>query len=202
MFGDVAHGSALFIIGLYIMFSDLGLKKETRPIFALRYLILLMAFFSVYAGVIYNDFMGVKMYNFTSCYEGETVTGSVDNVVTSTIANRKPNCVYPVGFDHIWGFSRNEITFENSFKMKFSIIIGFLQMTLGIIFKGWNSLYFGNYIEFIFEFIPQICFMSAIFGYMCLCIIIKWLTDWTDRTPPSIINIFTSLTSTVGMLLT
>lgn len=106
---------------------------------------------------------------------------------------KKNDCVYPVGLDHVWGYAKNEITFENSFKMKFSIIIGFLQMMLGILFKGWNAVYFGRIAEFIFEFIPQVLFMTSVFGYMCLCIVIKWLTDWTGRTPPSIINIFTSL---------
>jgi len=196
MFGDVAHGSALFLIAWWVARSDLYKTKQGRVIFKLRYILLLMGFFSVYCGFIYNDFMGIKMFNGKSCYVEEVTVDN--NGKSKDIYVRRPNCVYPVGFDSVWGNAKNEISFENSFKMKFSIIIGFLQMSLGIIFKGWNNLYFGNYVEFIFEFIPQILFMSSIFGYMCFCIIVKWLTDWTNRDPPSIINIFTSLTSLVG----
>lgn len=38
--------------------------------------------------------------------------------------------------------------------MKLSIIVGVIHMTLGIFLKGANTIYFRNYIDFIFEFIP------------------------------------------------
>ena len=59
-----------------------------------------------------------------------------------------------------------------------------------LIFLGANFLYDGKYIEFFLEFIPQIVFFLSTFGYMVLCIVIKWLTNWEGRTPPSIITIF------------
>ncbi len=125
MFGDVAHGLVLFCVGLAVARSDLGSKPATKPIFDLRYLFLMMGFFSVYCGLIYNDFMGVKMYNADSCYVHKR-----DQFV------RKKDCTYPLGFDHVWGMSKNEISFANSFKMKFSIIFGFVHMMIGIFFKG------------------------------------------------------------------
>lgn len=209
MFGDVAHGLALFLIAVYVASSKMYKSKDLRPLYKIRYLLLLMGFFSVYCGFIYNDFLGVKMYNYRSCYdEGHSAPehnlSTSNNTTTETreIMIKRSQCTYPVGFDHVWGFAKNEITFENSFKMKFSIIVGFLQMMLGIVFKGWNAIYFWRYIEFIFEFIPQVIFMTAIFGYMCLLIIVKWLTDWTGRDPPSIINVFTSLTNLVAKVVT
>ena len=125
MFGDVAHGFVLFVIGVFIANSDLGNDPKTKGIYALRYLILMMGFFSVFCGFLYNDFMGIKMVNFKSCYyeAGENFA-------------RRDDCVYPVGFDHVWGLARNEISFENSFKMKFSIIFGFFHMMIGIFYKG------------------------------------------------------------------
>lgn len=137
MFGDVGHGLALFLIALYITTSNLYLIKEGKMIYKIRYLLLLMGFFSVYCGFIYNDFVGVKMYNAASCYISDEVSDS--GVDRREVIHKVSNCVYPVGLDHVWGFSKNEISYENSFKMKFSIIVGFLQMMLGIIFKG-NSL--------------------------------------------------------------
>jgi len=48
----------------------------------------------------------------------------------------------------------NELTFMNSYKMKLAVIIGVIHMTFGIILKGINAVYFKNWIDFIFEFIP------------------------------------------------
>ena len=88
------------------------------------------------------------------------------------------NCTYPFGIDPKWYVASNELTFFNSFKMKFAVIAGVLQMMMGIFLKGMNSLYFGNKIDFVFEFIPQIVFMSLLFGYMNIMIFIKWATDY------------------------
>lgn len=59
--------------------------------------------------------------------------------------------------------------------MKISVILAILQMSLGIIMKGLNSLYFRRMIDFIFEFIPQIILLLALFGWMDVLIIGKWL---------------------------
>ena len=79
--------------------------------------------------------------------------------------------------------------------MKFSIIVGVLQMLLGITIKLINAIYFKNYVDVFFEAIPQLVFMTLIFGYMAICIVIKWLTDWTNRNPVSIIQLFIEFTS-------
>jgi V-type H+-transporting ATPase subunit a len=63
-------------------------------------------------------------------------------------------------------------------------------MSLGILMKAANSIYFRKFIDFFFEFIPQIVLMLALFGYMDMLIIIKWLTDYDngESNPPSIIT--------------
>ena len=95
--------------------------------------------------------------------------------------------------DPIWYRSTQEISVMNSFKMKTSVILGVLQMLLGTLLKGLNNIYFKNYLSFIFVVITQICLMLALFGFMDLMIIVKWLTDWSklDKTmnnAPGIIN--------------
>jgi vacuolar-type H+-ATPase subunit I/STV1 len=99
--------------------------------------------------------------------------------------------------------SNNEITFMNSYKMKISIIIGVCHMMSGLFLKGLNAIYFGASLDFFFEFIPQVLFLGGIFGYMCVLIIVKWLTNWDGQTPPQIINIFTNFTTVIdgGVLL-
>lgn len=47
--------------------------------------------------------------------------------------------------------------------------------------KGANAVHYGSHIDFIFEFLPQLIFLTLLFGFMDLMIIIKWLTDYTGR---------------------
>jgi V-type H+-transporting ATPase subunit a len=56
--------------------------------------------------------------------------------------------------------------------------------------KGSNALYRRSMLDFVFEFLPQIIILIAMFGYMDLMIVIKWLTDWEGRTAyaPSVIG--------------
>lgn len=60
--------------------------------------------------------------------------------------------------------------------MKLSVIFAILQMSLGILMKGINSIYFRKYLDFMFEFIPQIILLLALFGWMDALIIGKWAT--------------------------
>jgi len=184
MFGDIGHGGLIFILSLYLCFnknqilkSDSILKEGIRY----RYILLLMGFFSFYCGLIYNDFMALPLTLFESCYVNDPI---------KKVAHKKPQCVYPLGIDPKWYAATNDLTFLNSFKMKWSVIVGVIQMTLGIILRGINNLYFNDYSGFLFEFIPQLIFMSVLFGYMIIMIYIKWATDYSNNTQnaPSIIS--------------
>lgn len=64
-------------------------------------------------------------------------------------------------------------------------------MLFGIVLKGMNALYFNLPMDLLFEFIPQIIFLSILFGYMNVMIFIKWSTDWSQDTSqaPSIISL-------------
>jgi len=41
--------------------------------------------------------------------------------------------------------------------------------------------------------IPQILFFTLLFGYMDFLIVYKWLKDWTNLAPPSIITTLINL---------
>ena len=62
--------------------------------------------------------------------------------------------------------------------MKFAVIIGVIQMMLGIVLKGFNAKYFNSLLDFVFEFLPQIIFMSVTFVYMDFMIFYKWTIDF------------------------
>jgi V-type H+-transporting ATPase subunit a len=63
-------------------------------------------------------------------------------------------------------------------------------MSMGIVVKGLNAYYKKNMVDFVSEFIPQLLLMLALFGYMDILIISKWLTDWTgiEHMAPSIVT--------------
>ena len=189
MFGDIGHGTLLFLISIYICIKKNDLYNSDlipKALLNFRYLLLIMGFFSLFCGIIYNDFMGIPISIFNSCYQ--------NNIATKT-AIRKNQCIYPIGMDPKWYAAHNELTFFNSFKMKWSVIIGVFQMVIGIILRGLNNIYFKDLLGFYFEFIPQIIFMLLLFGYMIVLIFIKWVTDYSIDTSkaPSIITILMNL---------
>jgi V-type H+-transporting ATPase subunit a len=84
--------------------------------------------------------------------------------------------------------------------MKISVIIAVVHMTLGVLIKATNSLYFKRTVEFWFEFLPQLIFLVIVFGYMDFLIIYKWLKDWGYGNPhaPSIITTMINLPLQLG----
>ena len=87
---------------------------------------------------------------------------------------------YPLGIDPLWISASNALTFTNSYKMKMSVLLGFTQMTFGVILSYHNAKYFKRPNDLWHQFIPQMCFLCGIFGYLCLMIIKKWVTDPYD----------------------
>merc|ERR1719313_553058 len=49
---------------------------------------------------------------------------------------------YPFGVDWRWHGATNELLFMNSLKMKLSVLMGVVQMTLGLILRIMNSIYY------------------------------------------------------------
>jgi V-type H+-transporting ATPase subunit a len=195
MFGDIGHGAFLAFIGLVLVLGNdclLRWSPAMAPALALRYLVLLMGLFATFCGLIYNDFMAIPIWGFGgSCYEmGVDASGKEQAIL-------KPDCVYPIGIDPIWYLAKNELAFMNSLKMKLSVILGVLQMSLGICMKAANAIHFGNKLDLWLEFLPQIILLWCLFGYMDLLIVAKWLTDFTGREyqAPSVIS------SMIGMAL-
>jgi V-type H+-transporting ATPase subunit a len=191
MFGDIGHGGTLFFVGslLCIFCEPIRAKAPgMEALLSLRYIILLMGLFACFCGLIYNDFMAIPLWIFNSCYK--LVEGPVDPnhpIVPGHEAHIPmraeviPDCTYPIGIDPAWYLGLNELTFLNSLKMKLSVILGVLQMSLGICMKAFNATHFGNKIDFFFEFVPQIILMMCLFGYMDLLIIVKWCTDFETK---------------------
>jgi V-type H+-transporting ATPase subunit a len=184
MFGDIGHGGLLLLIGWILVKYSEVFKQKGFPLINYRFLFFGLGFFACFCGIIYNDFLGIPWKLFPSCYTRTHKRFERDD----------PECTYWMGFDSVWAQSKQEISFANSFKMKLSIIVGVIHMCTGIVLKGVNSLHFGRYSDFLFEFLPQLIFMLCTFGYMCFAIVAKWLIDWGDGSKaPSIISLFINI---------
>lgn len=110
MFGDIGHGALLFCFGMYlVLWKDSILGDRTgsllKSLIPARYLVALMGFFALYAGLIYNDFLSLNLNLFGSCYDINTPTSTDSNVVPAGVSPPSPtasqgprvDCVYPFG---------------------------------------------------------------------------------------------------------
>eukprot|EP00397_Hematodinium_sp_SG-2012_P013470 GEMP01013677.1.p1 GENE.GEMP01013677.1~~GEMP01013677.1.p1 ORF type:complete len:835 (+),score=115.77 GEMP01013677.1:324-2828(+) len=206
MFGDVGHGLLLMCAGGFLILNAEFIKKTIPALYQFRYMIFMMGFFSTYAGLMYNDFMSLGMELFESRWE-HTATKEMAPLTDITngiepLANPKFSGPYPFGIDSAWHGADNELSFVNSFKMKFSVIVGVCQMFLGLIMRCFNAYHERSVLDFFGECVPMIIFFMSFFGYMDYMIVYKWVTafDWPGA--PGIINnlismaMFGSITTT------
>ncbi|XP_010244989.1 PREDICTED: V-type proton ATPase subunit a1-like [Nelumbo nucifera] len=200
MFGDWGHGICL-LLGAIILIaceSRLGSRKLgsfMEMAFGGRYVILLMALFSIYCGLIYNEFFSVPYHIFGgSAYKCRDATCR-DAHTAGLIKYRDP---YPFGVDPSWRGSRSELPFLNSLKMKMSILLGVAQMNLGIILSYFNARFFGSSLDIWYQFVPQMIFLNSLFGYLSLLIVIKWCTGSQADLYHVMIYMFLSPTEDLG----
>jgi len=156
--------------------------------FSARWMILLMGICSIYMGMMYNELASIPLDVFgTSYHHNEAHEWEYDG------------SPYPFGLDPVWRWSGNVVQFTNSLKMKLSVIVGFLQMTFGVVLKLGNAINgaVGDSRTAIHESIPELIIYVFPFGYLITLVIIKWCTDWENvhdglRGPPAILSTFIS----------
>lgn len=130
MFGDIGHGSILFLAGVILCLLSPVLKAKVpamEGVLSIRYIILMMGLFAAYCGFIYNDLMAIPLWIFKSCYnlkEESLMLPSGELKYIAKLDSVTPDCVYPIGIDPAWYLGINELTFLNSLKMKLAVIIG------------------------------------------------------------------------------
>mmetsp|Transcript_15792 Transcript_15792/g.25734 ORF Transcript_15792/g.25734 Transcript_15792/m.25734 type:complete len:879 (-) Transcript_15792:45-2681(-) len=185
MYGDIGHGGCVLLLGLYLLW--LGNRPQGRDggglasLVKARYMIFLMGLYSVYCGLVYNDYFALGLDLFGSKWSVFTEDSDTSDSATNVADYGDPDSVYPFGCDPAWHVSNNELLFFNSMKMKTSVIIGIIHMTFGICLRGLNCIYFKDKIGFWLEFVPMLIFDLSMFGYMVLLIFIKWSINWEDR---------------------
>ncbi|KAK0394931.1 hypothetical protein QR680_001017 [Steinernema hermaphroditum] len=195
MFGDSGHGIIMLLAALsFVIFEKkleaAKIKDEIfQTFFGGRYVVLLMGFFSIYTGLIYNDFYSKSInifgsswknpYNHSILYDmmekQEQSTSNLMLQLPPEYAYDSENGPYPFGLDPIWNVANNKLNFMNPMKMKTSIILGISQMVFGVFLSLMNYIHFRSPIDIIFVFIPQLLFLCCIFVYLCVQVIIKWI---------------------------
>eukprot|EP01025_Chloroclados_australasicus_P029243 TRINITY_DN2914_c0_g2_i6.p1 TRINITY_DN2914_c0_g2~~TRINITY_DN2914_c0_g2_i6.p1 ORF type:complete len:572 (-),score=67.55 TRINITY_DN2914_c0_g2_i6:75-1607(-) len=198
MFGDFGHAALMLAFALALIIMEKKLLKQQlndmiEMAFSGRYVILLMAIFSIFTGLMYNEFFSMPVDIFGTQYYCPDDPSSVDPRNELSACNqtglqlKNPGKPYVFGVDPVWhGYeTKTELPFTNSMKMKMSIILGVAQMTLGIMMSLMNMLYFQDKLSIYCEFIPQILFLWSVFGYMCFLIIYKWVAWPTLETRSS-----------------
>ncbi|KAL4284341.1 hypothetical protein GQ457_16G007520 [Hibiscus cannabinus] len=207
MFGDWGHGICLLLGALILIARESRISTQAcvqtyhklgsfmQMLFGGRYVLLLMSLFSIYCGLIYNEFFSVPFHIFGgSAYKCRDATCS-DAHSSGLIKFRDP---YPFGVDPSWRGSRSELPFLNSLKMKMSILLGVAQMNLGIILSYFNARFFHNSLDIRYQFVPQMIFLNSLFGYLSLLIIIKWCTGSQADLYHVMIYMFLSPTDDLG----
>ncbi|XP_053116516.1 V-type proton ATPase 116 kDa subunit a 1 isoform X4 [Hemicordylus capensis] len=190
MFGDLGHGilMTLFAVWMVVRESRILSQKSDNEMFSMifsgRYIILLMGSFSIYTGLIYNDCFSKSLNMFGSSWSvrpmftkgnwTEELLREVPVLQVDPDIDGVFGGAYPFGIDPIWNIATNKLTFLNSFKMKMSIILGIVHMIFGVTLSLLNHIYFKKPLNIYLGFIPEIIFMTSLFGYLVILIFYKW----------------------------
>jgi len=184
MYGDIGHGSLLFLAGLWLCRNSDWLRFESPTLFMARYMILSLGIFATFAGFMYNDLFSMGVQLFPSRFEDPDGDGQFTPLYD--VKNQGGRGPYPFGLDWAWAGASNELLFQNSLKMKLSVLFGVLQMVVGVILRWSNAIYERSLTDFVCECVPMLVFMLCFFGWMDWMILYKWVHPIDN--PPSVIN--------------
>jgi len=189
MYGDWGHGCIFLVPALFLVFGEPYLRsnKSLKLLLKLRYLILMTAIFTIWNGLVYNEFFAISTDFFGTCFATKTDKVSEHAYGRLPYKSDTQDCVYAFGMDPAWALSSNQkLGFMNTNKEKLSVIIAFVHLNIGVICKGLNSIYFGRWKVLFFDVLTGIFIFFGIIGVMITLIFAKWWYPVNAYTPLSV----------------
>ncbi|CAH8369403.1 unnamed protein product [Eruca vesicaria subsp. sativa] len=133
MFGDWGHGICLLLATMYLIVREKKLASQKlgdimEMAFGGRYVIMMMSLFSIYTGLIYNEFFSIPYPLFApSAYDCRDASCSE----ATTIGLIKTRDTYPFGLDPVWHGTRSELPFQFIPQMIFlNSLFGYLSVLI------------------------------------------------------------------------
>jgi len=119
MYGDIGHGTFLLLGGIGLVWNEKKnehVKRDeiSEAMYMARYMLVMMGFFAVYAGLIYNDCfsLGLNLFQSRWVFEGQDYGTVAEGAVAISTANYgSDESIYPFGLDPIWHVASNELLF-------------------------------------------------------------------------------------------
>ncbi|XP_011785104.1 PREDICTED: V-type proton ATPase 116 kDa subunit a isoform 1 [Colobus angolensis palliatus] len=222
MFGDFGHGILMTLFAVWMVLREsriLSQKNENEmfsTVFSGRYIILLMGVFSMYTGLIYNDCFSKSLNIFGSSWSVRpmfTYNWTEETLRGNPVLQLNPALPgvfggpYPFGIDPVRGlpsyiltsnflteFKTSLANIKNLVNTPFSVGVALGSFTLNIFFSLLFS-YFKKPLNIYFGFIPEIIFMTSLFGYLVILIFYKWTAydAHTSENAPSLLIHFINM---------
>lgn len=169
MFGDVGHGLILlFFAIIFIKYDKLKkLNDMLKMVIDAKYMLLTCSLYAIFFGFIYSDFFGLPIIFF--------------KIYDTTIFGVNPDIHKSV--DHL--------NIMNSIKMKLSIIIGTVHMTMGLIINILNTYYKKQKSVFLCRTLPKLISFSCFTGYVFILVIVKFIIPFQQSIINTVVGMFT-----------
>ena len=151
-----------------------------------RYFWLMMGFFAIYHGLLYDEFFAIPNDWFGTCYDPKMYgqpNPATPGKAYDYIPYKEPyrnegdqyhDCVYKFGLDPSQNLGNQVLSVTNNIKEKLSVIIAYFHLNFGIVCKALNMIYFGQYQKLVFDVITGFWIFLGLIGYMIVLIYVKW----------------------------
>ncbi|NXX57278.1 VPP1 ATPase, partial [Scopus umbretta] len=197
MFGDFGHGILMTLIAVWMVLRESRILSQKSDNEVKWQVMLSFPFKTKSCSLVYSQPSPLEL-RMPTCPYVRNLDALLENTPLLQLNPAIPGVFggpYPFGIDPIWNIASNKLAFLNSFKMKMSVILGIIHMLFGVTLSLLNHIYFKKPLNIYLGFIPEIIFMSSLFGYLVILIFYKWTAydAHTSKDAPSLLIHFINM---------